>query len=219
MTHWMCSNCGYYLYGSTPPDPCPGCKQKCVFRDVTCYRPECGGEANVDPLLVGAALGVLARPPRTASPHKAQRLSIGALFAGLSEEQKQRMRSLMHAETYEANAVIITEGAEAHKLYLVEEGQVAVEPEVSAGMRIPVTVVTPGVVLGWSAVVPPYRSTATGRALTQTRVLAIERDALLALMRDDPYLGIKIMQNVAGAIASRLRSLEMELAGMIGARP
>ncbi len=51
MPYWMCSTCGTCVEATEPLDECPHCKEKCTFRDVTCYRPECGGERNVDPLL------------------------------------------------------------------------------------------------------------------------------------------------------------------------
>jgi len=46
---WKCSNCGYTLEASTPPEACPSCKEKCIFVDATCYTPECGGPGNIDP--------------------------------------------------------------------------------------------------------------------------------------------------------------------------
>jgi CRP-like cAMP-binding protein/rubredoxin len=221
MTHWMCANCGYYLQGARPPNRCPGCDQACVFNDVTCYRPECGGVQNLDPLLVGATLKSLAGAP-TSAPAPATRpleaMLAGQVLKGLTDEQKQRMRALGCEESYAANTVICTEGAESRKLYLVVEGQVAVESELGGRMRVPISVVSPGEAFGWSALVPPYRLTATDVAMTRTRVLAIEREALLALMRADPALGLTIMQNVASIIASRLRNLELELVGMVGGR-
>ena len=51
MTYWMCQSCQYCMDSAAPPDRCPHCEEKCTFRDVTCYRPECGGEGNIDPLL------------------------------------------------------------------------------------------------------------------------------------------------------------------------
>lgn len=51
-SHWMCSECHYLFQAAAPPDTCPGCRRKCVFHDVTCYIPECGGQANPDPRLV-----------------------------------------------------------------------------------------------------------------------------------------------------------------------
>ena len=54
MVYWMCESCGHCLHSSNPPNECPNCHLKCSFRNVTCYRPECGGEQNIDPLLTSA---------------------------------------------------------------------------------------------------------------------------------------------------------------------
>lgn len=54
MTYWMCQVCGHCLNNGQPPEECPHCQQKCSFLNVTCYRPECGGEQNIDPLLTSA---------------------------------------------------------------------------------------------------------------------------------------------------------------------
>ncbi len=51
--HWKCNQCGYILQGDVPPNTCPSCKKDCVFMDVSCYTPECGGpeSGNIDPRL------------------------------------------------------------------------------------------------------------------------------------------------------------------------
>jgi len=228
MPHWMCSNCGYYVQAASPPGRCPGCEKACAFNNVTCYRPECGGEDNVDPLLVGATLrartGARARvatgPARVMEalpPLYMEALLPPHVFGSLTEEQRQQVRSLGHAETYEANAVICSQGAEARRLYLVEEGQVAVEYEPPGGTRIPITVISSGGAFGWSALVRPYLLTATVTALSRTRVIGIERDALVALMRADPKMGLAIMEDIASVAASRLRSLELDTIGLVQA--
>ena len=220
MTHWMCTTCGYYFQGPTPLDKCPGCNQACAFNDVTCYRPDCGGESNVDPLLVGGTLGTLtgARAPQTKpriSHTSVESIPIAEIMGGLSEKQKQKVRNLGRLETYEQNAVICNEGDESRKLYLVEEGQVAVQSELGKGMRIPITIVSEGQAFGWSVLVPPHKLTATVTASSKTKVLAIEREPLLSLMQKDPSLGLTIMQNIASIVASRLRNLELEMVGMV----
>lgn len=48
----MCSDCDYVFEAETPPEACPNCSHKCVFQDVTCYIPECGGPGNLDKRLV-----------------------------------------------------------------------------------------------------------------------------------------------------------------------
>ncbi len=52
MNWWICSECDYVFQVSEPPQTCPSCRRKCVFSDVTCYVPECGGPGNLDMKLV-----------------------------------------------------------------------------------------------------------------------------------------------------------------------
>jgi len=51
LTSWRCNNCGYTLTGANPPEVCPGCNQNCLFVNITCYTPECGGPGGIDPRL------------------------------------------------------------------------------------------------------------------------------------------------------------------------
>jgi CRP-like cAMP-binding protein len=174
----------------------------------------------VDPLLVGATLGTLtgvkAPPAKPKIAHTpVESIPIAEIFSGLNDKQRQKVRNLGRIETYEQNAVICTEDSESRKLYLVEEGQAAVQSELGRGMRIPITIVSEGQAFGWSVLVPPHRLTATVTASSRTRVLAIEREPLLALMKADPALGLTIMQNIASIVASRLRNLELEIVGLV----
>jgi len=225
MTHWMCTSCGYYLQAVNPPERCPSCAEACAFNNVTCYRAECGWEGNIDPVLVGSTLRARAGAPArvTSGPvpvvEALPSLYMEAcpsqfIFGSLTQEQRQQVRSLGRTETYEADAIICSQGAEARKLYFVEEGQVAVECEAPGGTPIPMTTVSSGGAFGWSALVQPYILTATVVALSKTKVLAIERDALLALMQVDPRMGHAIMQDIASVTAQRLRTLELEIIGL-----
>ena len=218
MTHWMCTTCGYYLQAPTPPDRCPSCLQPCVFNDITCYRPECGGEQNIDPSAVGGTLkslrgssGLAVKP--TAPPTESLRQV--EILRGLNEQERQKIKSIGHTEFYAPKIVIFSEGAEAGKFYLLEEGQASVESQLSKGMRFPISVVSPGQAFGWSALVAPHQYTATVVTLTRIRVSAIDKEAMLAMMHANPSLGLTIMEKVASIVASRLRNLELAMAGII----
>jgi CRP-like cAMP-binding protein len=216
MTHWMCARCGYYLQGNLPPHRCPGCNQVCVFNDVTCYRPECGGEHNIDPLLVGSTLGSLTKPGATSAKPVVLRsteksILVNEIFKNLSEKQIKAIRDLGQLEHYEPDAIICKEGDEAFKLYIVEEGQVAVKTELGTGTSAPLTTISRNAAFAWSALVPPYILTATVTALIKTTVLAIERDLLSRLIQTEPLLGLTIMQNIASIVASRFQRFEEEM--------
>jgi CRP-like cAMP-binding protein len=247
MTHWMCSSCGYYLKTGEPPNQCPGCKQYCSFNDVTCYRPGCGGEANVDPLLVGAALGTFSRTrhkkpevkeqltnletftqglgtfarPEHKEPEVKEHLAYletftqGQIMAGLTDAQRQQVVSLGWHETYREGDVICTAGTESKKIYFIEEGEVMVEIEYGKGMFVPISVVGPNEAFGWTAVVPPYKHSSTVVALAKTRMNAIDGDSLRSLIRNNPAMGVILMENVASMIASRQERLKLELVELL----
>jgi CRP-like cAMP-binding protein len=140
---------------------------------------------------------------------------LGELFEGLTGQQETRIRNLGHTESYPPNAIICSEGAEARNIYLVEEGEVTVESGPRNGIRIPISVVSAGEAFAWSALVPPFRLTATVTASRPTKVLAIARKELLETMRTDPEMAIGLMQNVARIAASRLNNLQQELAAVL----
>ena len=50
LTYWKCSKCGFTVTAAKPPDVCPECGEKCDFKNITCYTPECG-PGNIDPRL------------------------------------------------------------------------------------------------------------------------------------------------------------------------
>ncbi|MCX8126811.1 MAG: hypothetical protein N3E40_06735, partial [Dehalococcoidia bacterium] len=85
MTHWMCTKCGYLITAETPPDRCPSCHVPCQFNNVTCYYPECGGEENIDPILVGATLRAIGRSekaPVSGSGPKVGKVAKVQIFSG-----------------------------------------------------------------------------------------------------------------------------------------
>jgi hypothetical protein len=220
MTHWMCVNCGYYLQTDLPPNRCPSCNEACVFNNVTCYRPDCGGERNIDPLLVGATLGSLTRSgmPPTAPPVTAPKESAFPMIKvlqGLNEKQKAEIRAIGHIVTYEQGTIICREGDESPALYIVEEGQATVQSAIGPGVSMPLTMVSEGQAFGWSVLVPPYILTASVVASSRVKVLVIDKDRLMSLIKNDPELGLIIMENVAAIVALRLRNVELEMTGLI----
>lgn len=51
LTHWKCGKCAFTFTAATPPEECPECSEKCDFKNITCYTPDCGGPGNIDPRL------------------------------------------------------------------------------------------------------------------------------------------------------------------------
>ena len=62
MSWWMCDRCSYTFESMEPPELCPQCHEKCVYSDVTCYVPECGGPGHIDVKLVALKVKEQKRP-------------------------------------------------------------------------------------------------------------------------------------------------------------
>lgn len=222
MTHWMCTNCGFLVSVEPPPTDCPSCKEACTFNDVTCYRAECGGERNVDPLLVGATLRSIGS--KTASQEKPEaknsveahdKIDLVPIFHNMSDKQKKAVLDLGVKETIPSDTKIFSEGDEAAALYIVERGRVAIKAALQGGKWAPVCAVSPGEVFGWSCLVPPYRFTASATSLEETVVTSVDATKLRDLFTREPGIGYYMMQNVAELITSRLKNVRLELLGIV----
>jgi CRP-like cAMP-binding protein len=69
---------------------------------------------------------------------------------------------------------------------------------------IKVTVVDPGKIFGWSALVSKRRRTLTAKCLHSSQVIALPGDALKDLFDRDPTLGYKLMTRLSDLISGRL---------------
>jgi len=222
MTHWMCTACGFLVSVDEAPCDCPSCKKACTFNDVTCYRPECGGEQNVDPLLVGATLRAIGSagaaadtPSRMAPAAVPDSTEIIPIFRGMKNEQKEKVLALGVKETIASDTVVFSEGDGATKLYIVKKGRVAIKALLQGGKWAPVCAVSSGEIFGWSCLVPPYRFTASATSLEETVATSFEASKLRDLFTREPGIGYSMMQNVAELITSRLKNIRLELLGIV----
>jgi len=212
MTKWQCVQCGYFFDGVKPPDRCAGCQATCTYTDVTCYRPECGGPVNVDPMVmgmitqrIGLAAPLRPSPPGKAAPEEtvyAEKVGKGTLFQRLSEEEIQQVLNVGDVSIYDPNDVVFREGDEAVHIYIVEQGKLAVRtPEGKTAY-----VASDGDVLGWSSLMLPYRRTASAVAMERSRVVVIDQAKLQEFCAQNTSIGYKITQNVGRIMAARMRT-------------
>jgi CRP/FNR family cyclic AMP-dependent transcriptional regulator len=222
MPHWMCTACGFLVSEEDPPPHCDGCNRAVNFNDVTCYRAECGGEENVDPLLVGATLRAIGRkggplgqavskPPPVLPEH----IEAVAIFQGLSEEQIATVLELSEQETLASGTTVFHQGDEAERLYIVDSGRVAINTSIQDGKWAPVCIVSAGGIFGWSCLVPPYQLTASATTFEETTVTRFNGEALRELFSREPAIGYMMIQNVGGLISSRLKNTRLELIGVV----
>jgi CRP-like cAMP-binding protein len=159
--------------------------------------------------------GKPAPAPAVKSELRLEGVSKVQIFSGLTGDQENRITALGKLETFRAGEVITRQGEPSHKLYLVREGKVVINRLLAFQKQLPITSVGPGEVFGWSSLVPPRVLTATATAAEKSTALAIEAEQLERYFQWEPQVGFLVMRNIAELVASRLKTVELEIAGYI----
>jgi CRP/FNR family cyclic AMP-dependent transcriptional regulator len=130
---------------------------------------------------------------------------------GLSNEYRERLISAGQFKSYQPEICIFHEGQSSAEVYLLAEGQVALETSVPGQGPMRVQTVSAGELLGWSPVLGQGVMTATARALTPCRVLALNAAKILAFAEEDPQFVLEFMRRTAITLAQRLNATRLQL--------
>jgi CRP-like cAMP-binding protein len=110
-----------------------------------------------------------------------------------------------------AGEVVLRDGAPTPFLGLVEDGRIGLRLSVPERGNQTVVTIEPGELVGWSAVVPPFRATAEAVALEPTRVLTFEAAALRELLATDAELAAQLLPVLLATLSDRLTSSWQQL--------
>ncbi len=139
----------------------------------------------------------------------------GELFDGLSADELTELGKIAQPLALKAGQPIFNLGEEARRILLVDSGTVALTlPLAIRGTTQEITVdeKQAGAVVGWSAMVPPYKFTLSGKAAADVQLVALGRKDLTDLFQSFPAIQTKILANLNRVIASRVALLEAVLA-------
>ncbi len=152
-------------------------------------------------------------------------------FAGLSHEYLTKLANMSDEISVEADHYFFHEDEDLDKFYLTLEGAVAIVielPEKDVQHKVSeqflrelktkdviVSTVGSGDVFGWSGLIPPFRSTAGAKAVTDCRVVAVQIQDLRDLFEKDCEFGLVMTLTAAQIIRVRLRDLRTETLSFI----
>jgi CRP-like cAMP-binding protein len=116
------------------------------------------------------------------------------------------------------DALLMLEGEPTPYLAIVLEGRVAIRTRVAGRETLTILTVEPGDIVGWSAVVSPFRSTSTARAVGPVRLLEFEAGDLRALLLQEPAVAAEVYPLVLQAVARRLAGTRLQLLDLFDQR-
>jgi CRP-like cAMP-binding protein len=138
------------------------------------------------------------------------------LLQEFPDELLLQLSTISRIEEFQAGAVVFRQGDTASTIYFVAEGNVSLEICASGVGCRRILTVAPGELLGWSPVLAQERMTATARALSATKVIAVDALQIRAICEQDPQFGYEFMKLAATAIAQRLNATRLQLLDVYG---
>lgn len=148
----------------------------------------------------------------------AQYLPDHPFFAGLDEPTLALLAGCATNVSLAAGEYLFREGDPAARFFVVRRGRVAIELHDPAVGTVVIDTADAGDVVGWSWLVPPYRSIFDARAAEGTGVVAFDGLCLRGKCEDDSHLGYELMQRVTQVMSERLVAAQVRLLDLYGAR-
>jgi CRP/FNR family transcriptional regulator len=124
------------------------------------------------------------------------------LFAGLEEEELERVSRVAVTRAFPAGTRVFHEGDSSDACYIVRSGSFRVTREHSDGRAITLATLGPGEVFGELAMLDRDTRSASAEALTDGELLALPAKDVLALLNRHPEISTKLVS----ALVRRLRN-------------
>jgi CRP/FNR family cyclic AMP-dependent transcriptional regulator len=136
---------------------------------------------------------------------------------GLSDSQVASLATLATEVSFDENEMILQDGRHSRAFFLLAEGSVAIELRTQR-FAVCVEAVTAGGAFGWSALLDHQDTAFQVRARERTIALRLDGPGMRALCRQDPSMGIEVLDRVLHLVAGRVRATEIRFAEMCGVR-
>jgi CRP-like cAMP-binding protein len=149
------------------------------------------------------------------SPELVRRYSF---FGMLDETQTRAVAMICDEVPYEKDVELFKEGDSARFIYFLISGNVDLyfttreESRPDMVREYYVGTIDPEEIFGISALIEPFKLTATARTNQPSRIIQIDGQALRSLFEMDCSLGFKFMRQVARVAVERLNATRVQLA-------
>ena len=145
-----------------------------------------------------------------------QLLGEAATFEGMSPEYLALIAGCAQNRTFEGGEYLLREGDPADRFYVIRRGRVAMEIFVPERGAVTIETIDDGDLLGWSWLVPPYRSHLDARALGDVHTISFDATCLRGKSDEDPVLGYELMRRFIPVIVERLQATRVRMLDVYG---
>ena len=129
------------------------------------------------------------------------------LATGMGAEELAAVEGIVVRERYKAGTTVFQLGDDAHEIMVIEAGSVALTLPLLLRQNtreLTIEQKHPGAVIGWSALVSPYKYVMSVRTVSDVVLARMNREALEGLFKQNQRLHLNILRNLNGVIANRV---------------
>lgn len=119
----------------------------------------------------------------------------------------------------EGGVEIFREGEPADRFYVIRSGRIAIETHGPDGRRIPLQVLGPGDVVGWSWLLPPHVWHFDARTLEPIDAVCFAGSRLREACESNHGLGYLLVRGMAQALVQRLDAARLRVFELMAPKP
>jgi CRP-like cAMP-binding protein len=128
------------------------------------------------------------------------------IFEALSQKQVSMLETIVHREFFGKDEVIIKEGSEDQKLYIITKGKARITHNAAgAGEDVILDELEAGEVMGEVSLVIDAPHSVSVTAVETTELITVERKDLFELMAKEPEFAARMWNFLAKSLGNRLR--------------
>lgn len=132
-------------------------------------------------------------------------------FESYNDKQLETIAAMSSFRELKVKEIIFEQYDELSDVFVLFEGSLSLGISLAKEKRIHLGTIEEGQLFSWSAVFPPFISTAWVMALTPAKVIAIDSKKLNAEIDKDCDFGFKTMSKIAQTISHRLSDTRFQL--------
>ena len=122
---------------------------------------------------------------------------------GFAEGELENIAHFFEEENIGPDVTLCEEGERAKRLYVLEQGRISIRSKNGRQYYIH----TPGKIIGWSFLLPPFLYSASAVTTIPSTVLVIKSPGFYDFIHREPKMEMKVLRNLAQVIANRLKGI------------
>ena len=136
----------------------------------------------------------------------ATRVALHPFLAGMNKQQLALLTDCAMGAHFKKGQVILQEGDQANRFYLIESGKVILESGKAHGQPVVIDTIGAGDLLGWSWMFAPYSWQFTARAAEPTTAIFFYGTILRQYCERDNSLGYELLKRMTSIMMRRMQA-------------